>query len=516
MGIHQDDVIYFLLTDRFHRSGNSASMVGVDRSKPKHYHGGNLNGIIQKIPYLKNLGITAIWITPVYLQIPWEVEATSNTDWNSGYGYHGYWTLDFNQMDPHLIPKNKKHPIGSKLYLKDFVDTLHANGLKLILDIVVNHTGYFHPGFTGQGDNPTPIQKTWFNQENATDEIEGKLAKLPDFDLDFPDVADYHIQSIISWIAETGIDGIRMDTAKHVEKVFWQYYKTQILGMFPNATLIGEVMVNSIEELAKFQQYWAFDSLFDFPLTNAMENAFCRNGSMTEFVTPWNQGGGIFEKDTHYTNQNRLVTLLDNHDLKQRFMTLALQSTGGDREAACKIVKLALTFQFTVRGIPQIYYGTEIGMEGNADPDNRQDFDWSIIGADQFVKTDSSLPLTDEARTRLQQARDIQIHVRNLIHIRKQNQAFTAGMFECLYVNQDLIVFLRYVHASTAIVIINKGPKITEQAINIRDNSRIPTRIKQAFANRTMKCQISGTEVQVNDGLFSILDLESKSAMILI
>lgn len=293
MAINQDDIIYFLLTDRFYRNGDSASLDGVDPSKPKHYHGGNFEGIIEKIPYLKNLGVTALWITPVYLQIPDYIDPTEETVGNSGYGYHGYWTLDFNQVDPHLYIKKDDYPQGSKWYVRDLVKSLHDNGIKFIMDIVVNHTGYKHPGFINQGDNPTPINPSWFNPASAEDEIEGQLAKLPDFDLDSPNVADYHIQSILSWIKETGVDGIRMDTAKHVERIFWQYYKTQVAGLHPDVNLIGEVLDERIEYLSQYQKYWAFDNLFDFPLGKAIEDVFGRGESLTRFVTPYNQGHGI-------------------------------------------------------------------------------------------------------------------------------------------------------------------------------------------------------------------------------
>jgi len=120
--------------------------------------------------------------------------------------------------------------------------------------------GYCHPGQTDAADNPTPIRATWFNPRGLRCEdnlIKGELSGLPDFNLDQIDVIDYHIQLLISWISETGIDAIRMDTAKHVEKGFWNYYKTQVHGRFPEVSLIGEVLTYSIDELTNYQKYWA-------------------------------------------------------------------------------------------------------------------------------------------------------------------------------------------------------------------------------------------------------------------
>jgi alpha-amylase len=135
MAILQNDIIYFIITDRFYGLENPGFKSKIDKTNPFKYHGGNFEGIIEKIPYLKKLGITALWITPVYLQI--DIEKVD--------GYHGYWAVDFNSINPSLYLKNAKYKDGSKEYLKDLVDKLHENGIKLILDMVVNHTGYAHP-----------------------------------------------------------------------------------------------------------------------------------------------------------------------------------------------------------------------------------------------------------------------------------------------------------------------------------------------------------------------------------
>ena len=164
MGLTQQDIIYFILTDRFYGKPNPKPDLrkDTDKNNPGFFHGGNIDGIIEKIPYLKKLGITVLWITPVYLQM--------NLPGNKG--YHGYWALDFNQVDPHFYVDNGKHPAGSKLYVKDLADALHAEGIKLMLDMVVNHTGYDHPGLTGSNPNPTPIRSKWFVQPEENGEKE--------------------------------------------------------------------------------------------------------------------------------------------------------------------------------------------------------------------------------------------------------------------------------------------------------------------------------------------------------
>lgn len=498
MAINQDDVIYFVLTDRFYGKYN-AYLKDVDKTKPQAFHGGNFDGLIEKIPYLKSLGITAIWITPVYLQTP-------NMNPEVG-GYHGYWALDFNKVDPHLYFDNGKYEKGSKLYLKDLVDELHRNGLKIILDMVVNHTGYGHPALTGD-ENPTPIKKEWFNSQadSGSDTIKGQLSGLPDFNLDLIDVSDYHITTILSWIEETGIDAIRMDTARHVEKVFWTHFKTQVKGDHPEVSLIGEVLEFDIDAISKYQENYAFDGLFDFPMQAAIKNVFINGDSLTAFVTPFNSGTGLLERDTHYTNHNKMVTLLDNHDLEARFMSLALKYVGGEenRERAVWIVKLALSFLFTIRGIPQIYYGTEYGMEGWGDPDNRRDFNWDLFDDNYKVKKQYNFE------------KEIFEHTQKLIKVRKENDALTCGNFVCLYVDSFVMVFLRYIEENVVITVVHNGwlDMSDPLRINIMSNDLVPTRIKELLDYSVLTCQLTGEKISVNNGVFNI-KMNRKSALIL-
>jgi len=496
MALTQQDILYFIITDRFY--GVEDKTIKTDLSNPKAFHGGNFEGIIEKIPYLKKLGITALWITPVYLQVPEE---------NNGlFGYHGYWALDFDRVDPCLYVDKNKYEKGSKLYLKDLVDALHKDGIKLVLDMVVNHTGYRHPALTGK-ENQTPIKASWFNSlfiGSDNDEIQGQLAGLPDMDLDQSDVSDYHITTILSWIRETGIDAIRMDTAKHVERVFWHDYKTHVKGKYTDVSLLGEVLIFTIEEVSKYQQHFAFDSLFDFPLQRAIECVFAYNNTLETFVSPFNKGTGILEKDTAYTNHHRLVTLLDNHDLSSRFYTTVMNACGNNRDAATRIYMLALSFLFTIRGIPQLFYGNELGLEGGADPDNRRDFEWHKLNK------------KNEVLTKFPYEKLIFDHTCNLIRIRKENDALTAGSFVCLFVDYFLLVYLRHHQSDVIITVIHNGWQKAENPINIsfKDNPTIPYRIKNLLLNKTLTCQLSGEKFEIKDGVFQVWP-EWKSAYIL-
>jgi glycosidase len=497
MGLQQNDVIYFILTDRFYGAPNAASSIGINKNDPLAWHGGNFDGIIEKIPYLKNLGITALWITPVYLQM--------QTPCIKAQPYHGYWALDFNAVDPHLYKKKSRYKAGSKKYLADLVKKLHDNGIKVILDMVVNHTGYDHPGTTNAENNPTPIRSDWFNHDpDHYDAVKTSLSGLPDLNLDNIEVIDYQIKTIASWIKDTGIDVIRMDTAKHVERGFWNYFKTQLRGIFPNVSLLGEVLVFDIDELTNFQKFWGFDMLFDFPVQRAIQDVFIYNCGMNVFYSPFNAGSGIFEKDTNYSNHNRLVSLLDNHDLPGRYFTVALNFFK-DKRKAVDSLKLALTLIFTTRGIPQIYYGTEIGMEGGYDPDNRRDFEWNKINANNQV--DSSFPLE----------KDIFEHTQKLIQLRKNNAALYCGSFVCLYVDYFICIYLSYCFDNVVITAIHNGnlDMNNNVSVSISNNTMIPKRIKDKLKDSTLTCALSSQTISVTNGQFNI-KMKTKNSMVLI
>jgi alpha-amylase len=202
----QDDVIYFLMTDRF-CNGDPGSDQNVDLANPRAFHGGDFAGLRQKIPYLQNLGITAVWLTPVYLNVP---------DFFDSAGYHGYWAIDFERVDPHLSGANPESAKESRAQFKDLVEAFHGANIKIILDMVVNHTGYHTPAYLAYPHKR--FEDRHFNIHYPDDPIEHWLSGLPDLDHDQIEVADYFVQNILDWIEETGIDGIRMDTVRQTRR----------------------------------------------------------------------------------------------------------------------------------------------------------------------------------------------------------------------------------------------------------------------------------------------------------
>ena len=497
----QDDIIYFIITDRFF-DGDTENNFDLESANPNGYHGGDFQGIIDRIPYLQNLGITALWITPVF--------ENSHLSLHGSWGYHGYWPLDFEKIDPHLYSPKPGVPAGSKRYLKELVDQLHAVGIKVILDMVVNHTAYDHPAL--KGDPSTPIKPHWFNAPKSVHEagdIGSWVSGLPDLNQEIPEVADYFVRVIADWIEETGVDCIRMDTAKHVEGIFWHYYKTVIRGKFPNVTLLGEVLDYNIDTISHFQQHFAFDSLFDFPLQKGIEDVLIFGAPFTQIAAPYSSliepGTGILDRDTTYTNHNKLVTLLDNHDLRARFFTTALEHGGGNRDWAIATTKLALTLMMTTRGIPQIYYGTELALEGGHDPDNRRDMPWHVVP--DGLEPSSDFP---EAQTLFQ-------HLRQLIGLRKSSPALKYGSQLTLYVDERTYVYIREYRDEWVIVAINSSDEDMEKPLSISfaENSILPPRLKEQMASQQFVDIFRQVESGHMDNQVLHIQLKGRSAALL-
>ncbi len=357
--IWQDEIIYFIFTDRF-ANGNRNNDFNVKANDPWAYHGGDLDGVIQKLDYIKDLGATAIWITPV---IDNRDEAFV-ADFGNGHkqeiwGYHGYWFKDFYKVDEHLGDMNK---------MRQLVQAAHQKGIKVLLDVVVNHVDYDHP-FAVDRKNPASKYHKWFNQhgviKNWDDQwwVEnGELAELPDLDQSNPETARYLIDSMKWWAKQSGVDGFRIDTVKHVPRSFWKQFNQEMRqAEGDDFLLLGEIYTPSPEFQAPYQRE-GMHTAFDFPLYYAIKDAFGGGQSMRRL-------GDIFGKDQVYPNAGLLSPFIDNHDVP-RFIHEA-------RDRKKERLMLSMAFLMTIRGMPMLYYGTEVGLAGGADPDNRRDMQFN-------------------------------------------------------------------------------------------------------------------------------------------
>lgn len=376
----RDQSIYFVFPDRFWNGDPSNDRAGhsnVDLTTGHASHGGDFRGLREKLDYVKGLGCTAIWITPV-LQ-----------NW---YGYHGYATCDFLSLDAHL---------GTLDDFRDLVDAAHKKGIAVIIDIVVNHEAdlvYFkdgrtdydeaghEPAFYKVGKNekilPNPVELQdlrlfhAYGNIDRWDDYDGKpchtetgdFREMDDFRTELPEVRDAMCKIYKFWIAETDVDGFRIDTVKHVDRGFWQQFCPQI---HQYATSIGK------KGFFLFGEYWhgedsrvgamtgtkggresLFDGMLHFPLWNNVKDVFQKD-------QPPSRLAERFRNAKCYQDDALNVTFLDNHDMP-RFLH-------GLGDAGKARLKVALAFLYAARGIPCLYYGTEQGFDGDTDPDDRED-----------------------------------------------------------------------------------------------------------------------------------------------
>ncbi|GGJ19671.1 alpha-amylase family glycosyl hydrolase [Deinococcus roseus] len=395
--VNGQDVIYFALTDRFANgdtSNDNGSNTGpgdkAQPSSPISWHGGDFKGLVQKINegYFEKLGVTAIWISPVYLQVPSQLAGDGPNAGKYHAGYHGYWAEDFFKVDPHF---------GTLDDLKNLVKTAHSKGLKIVQDMVVNHAGY-----------EAQLVKThpdWFHtaadcDASSNKDVDCALAGLPDFKQEKAEVTKFLNDSVAYWINELDINGIRMDTMKHVPDTYWkQFFKAGGVGDPAKIWTVGEVLSGDINFNKKFINDLGSPALFDFPLQFALKDNLSSAGGNLNAIA------SIFDQDGLYNDPNKLVTLVDNHDVK-RFVSEAVDRGVGLSEARERL-DLALSLIFTSRGTPSVYYGTEIGMIGKGDPynnvlgeSNREDMDFGKLAAstlDERIKALSDARKKSEA-----------------------------------------------------------------------------------------------------------------------
>lgn len=427
----QDERIYFVMIDRF-CDGDPTNNFNVFKRNPYAWHGGDLQGIIDKLDYVKSLGFTAIWITP-------HVK-------NAGVDYHGYAAVDFYQVDPHF---------GTQETLKRLVSEAHARGLKVIFDMVVNHTG---PG------NPLVTEKPgWFHPRrgitNWNDDFDvqtGWLFDLPDFDQSNPEVREYILDYSRFWIEETAVDGFRLDTVKHVAPEFWSWYVRELQKIKPGFWVIGEVWDYSPEKLAKYQKA-GVTALIDFPESGAAREAFARDGSLMSLASVSELMASVME------DPSQTGAFLDNHDMP-RFTTYA-------RDDPLGRLKLGLIWLFTQRAIPIVFYGTEIGLEGGNDPYNRADFPW---GEEQ-------------------QNLDVRDLVVKLNEIRSRHPALRRGSMETLMVDWWHYAYARIYGDDRVVVVLNNHSSESFAAEIDLSSLELP-------AGATLVDELTGSRLAVRDG----------------
>ena len=456
-GFSPADVLYLIMIDRFADGDPSnndppQSHGLYDRSNKFYYHGGDLQGVIDRLPYLKELGVTAIWLTPWYDNYDHLNQIELKEDKPST-GFHGYNPQDFYAVEEHF---------GTHAKLRELVDAAHRGGIKIIQDQVMNHTGPYHPWVD---DPPTP---TWFNGTKAhhlnnvfqtwvlhdpraveslkRETMEGWfLDFLPDLNQHDPEVARYLIQNTLWWIGTTGLDGIRMDTWQYVPNSFWRDWTAAVKREFPHFRVVGEVKDGDVVHTSFFQGGKVrfdgidsgLDSLLDFPLFYPIRRAFAEGKPVDDIPK-------TLAKDYLYNNSEILVTLLGGHD-DGRFMS--------EQGATIAGLKLANAFVLTTRGVPQLYYGDEIAMQGPDEPATRGDFPGGFPG-------DRRNAFSSKGRTKEEQ--DLFRYIRHLISLRNELEPVKRGSLINLYVAEQQYAYARVLPNSAVVVVINNDSKTSE------------------------------------------------------
>ncbi len=476
-GFSPDDVLYLIMPDRFSDGDTSNNDPPVsrglyDRAHKFRYHGGDLQGIINRLPYLKDLGVTALWLTPWYDNVnhPDEIEKKEG---GTTTGFHGYGAIDFYGVEEHF---------GTLAKLRELVDEAHKQGIKIIQDQVANHTGPYHPWVA---DSPTP---TWYNgtkenhlanvfqtwvlhdpraeEKSRRETMEGWFLNfLPDLNQHDEEVERYLIQNTLWWIGVTGLDGIRQDTWQYVPNSFWHKWTAAIKREYPNFRVVGEVKDGDQVHVAFFQGGEVrfdgvdsgLDTLLDFPLFYQIRHAFAEGKKLDEVPK-------ALAKDYIYENPEILVTLLGGHDDK-RFMS--------EEGATVTGLKLAHTFMLTTRGTPQLYYGDEIAMTGVDEPTARQDFPGGFPG-------DRRNAFTKSGRTAEEQ--DLFEHVRKMNRLHAELEPLRRGALINLHVAAQQYAYARTIRDASVVVVINNDTKpanfeLDAARASLEDGARLTDRL---------------------------------------
>ena len=433
------DSIYFVLVDRF-ANGDPANDEEIDLADPAAFHGGDLAGIIGKLDYLQALGVDALWLSPVFAM---------RTEKVGEHGaFHGYWTEDLARIEPRM---------GSGADLRKLADELRKRQMGLILDVVLNHVGYDAP--------LTRERPEWFHGggdiENWDDpaELTGRdVHGLPDLAQERKDVAEYLIAVSKRWFDALQPLGFRLDAVKHVPMAFWKHY-TDELRRHSGGTLelIGELYDGDPRRLAKGFASGGFDALFDFPLYFAMTDVFCRGEHPGRLAA-------LLSLDRLYPDPQKLVTFADNHDLPR-----VASACGGD---AARVRQL-LRFQLSARGIPAITYGTEVGLQGESEPQNRGD-----------------MVFPPEPR----HGREL----RELLALRRAHTALLRGRSWIFHLDDRSLAYARVAGAEIALIGLNLGSERLEVPL--------PRPLSTGGAGESLLIEPGTTSIEVVSGDFSALD----------
>ena len=486
MGFTNADVLYMLMPDRFAQGkGHNAQIKGMrqykeDRSAPSLRHGGDLNGIREHLDYFKELGITALWLTPV-------LENDSPDSENGFSTYHGYATTNYYKVDPRF---------GSNEDYRRLCDEAHAKGLKVVMDMIFNHSGFEHPwtkdmpskdwlnvpewlneeqsgrdpmtGLTANSDSSepqkskyfqtsyklTPIMDPYVSEIDMKETVEGWFVpSMPDLNQHNPHLMRYLIQNSIWWIETIGINGIRMDTYPYAYADAMAQWMKELDEEYPNFNTVGETWVTEPaytaawqkdSKLSKINSY--LKTVMDFSFFDKLKQA--KEEETDEWWNGLNRLYNSFVYDYLYENPSNVMAFIENHDT-DRFL-------GNGQDTL--MLKQALALLLTVNRIPQLYYGTEVLMNGTkevTDGNVRKDFPGGF-------PEDKRSCFSSEGRTKAEQS--MFVWLSRLLHWRQGNEIISKGSQTQFCPYHGVYVIARRYQGKTVLTILNgtKEPAILE------------------------------------------------------
>ncbi len=443
-GFSSKDVVYLIMPDRFSNGDTSNDSLDAYKDKLKRKeqygrHGGDIQGIMNHIDYFNELGVTTLWLTPVLENA--QPQAS----------YHGYSITDYYHVDP-------RH--GSNDLYKSMVDLAHKKGLKVIMDMVFNHCGSGHwwmndlpsadwlnqwPEYTNCNFKAATLSDPYASEYDKKRMSKGWFVPtMPDLNQDNPFVARYLIQNSIWWVEFADLDGIRTDTHPFSEKSFTSNWAKEIMEEYPNFNLVAEAWFNDIPTCA----YWQKDannrdgynsnvpSVMDFPLMFTLQKVFNEEPA-------WDKGANRLydhlSKDFLYPNPNNILVFADNHD-ETRFFSFV---------DSINKYKMAMAFLLTTRGIPQIYYGTELlmkGLKSEGDGKLRNDFQggWEGDKRNAFIL---------EGRTKREN--DAWNYMQKILKWRQSTELISSGKLKQFAPEDNIYVYFRYTEAKAVMIILN-------------------------------------------------------------
>ncbi len=460
----KDAVIYHIFVDRFKdgNKDNNYDTVNVDEigleDALKDWMGGDLEGIIEKLDYLDELGVNTLYLSPVF----------------EGPYSHGYHPIDFLDVDKNF---------GSLDVLKELIDKAHARDMKVIYDMVPNHSSdespFFQDALKNGKDSPYYDWYTFY--ENGSYETFYGVESLPQLNNDNQETRDYMLKEVIPfWLEKVNFDGYRLDYAKGPSYSFWVDFRHAVKQLDEDYYIFGEIWDNR----DKINSYAGkLDGALDFGFHDTFKSTFARNGSMR------NVSNLVKDNVATYHPEYILSSFLDNHDVP-RF----LYEAGNDTNK----LKLASFTQFMLPGSPMIYYGTEVGMSQSG---NHHDYsDWK----DRWYR--EMMPWKEE-----EQDLDLFAHYQEIISLRDTYSALRTGTFEEIFVNDDVLIFEREDKDSRLLVLVNKGAKQTFDLAEVYHQDRLTNvRLENALTQEKKTTKKGTIEITMEAQGFKIFEVSGK------